>query len=207
MIKVIKLKKIIFFVILFFVFFLIIYYKNFLFGNNIIKNRNSNKIDEIIGNLDNYYAEVDVIVKSNKTENIYKMYQECKDGYSMQTVKNKDGNEELKIEFNQNVLKVSNSNLSLEKIYENYNDLLNNSLFLNSFIFDYNNKSNNVEFEENDKEIILNIRLNNNENTYIKYKKIHINKDTKKPTKLEIKDNTQNETICIIYNNIELNVV
>ena len=74
----------------------------------------------------------------------------------------------------------------------------------NTFLQDYKNVENTSSYKERNGEIILEITLNNNQNTYIKYKKLYVDSNTLKPTKLEVQDNTKNETICIIYNNIEL---
>jgi hypothetical protein len=206
MIKAIKLKKIVIFVIIFFIIFSILYYKNFLFGNNIIKNR-SNKIEEILNSMDNYCAEVNVIVTSNKTQNLYVMYQEVKENFSSQEIKEGDDIEGLKIELNQNSLKISNTKLNLEKVYENYNNLLNNAMFLNSFANDYRDENNTSNCYEENGELILEVNLENNQNTYIKYKKLYIDSNTLKPIKLEIKSHLKKETICIVYNNIELKKV
>jgi len=198
----IKFKKIMIFVIIFLIFFIIFHYKNFLFGNNIIKNRN--KEEQILNSFGNYSAEIEAKVTSNKTENLYKMRQEVNGDMSTQEIIDGETIEGVKIELNQNNLKISNSKLGLEKIYENYTNLLNNALFLNSFANDYLNEKNMSNYSEEDDQIIMEVKLNNTQNTYIKYKKLYVDKITLKPTKMEIKDNTKKETICIIYNNVEL---
>jgi len=201
MIKAIKLKKIVIFVIIFCIIFGILYYKKFLFGNNIIKNRSE---EDILNSFENYSAEINVTITSNKTTNEYTIYQEVNCDYSMQEILKGQNIEGLKIELNKNILKVSNSKLKLEKIYENYNNLLNNAMFLNSFSLDYKNEENETNYYKDNEEIVLEVKLNNNQNTYIKYKKLYLKEKTLKPKKLEMKDNTKKETICIIYNNVEL---
>ena len=89
----------------------------------------------------------------------------------------------------------------MQKIYENYKSVINNSLFLNSFIKDY--KTNESEIIENEQEIIVKINLKN-DNTYIKTKELYINKETKLPTKLLIKDDAQKINTSIIYNDIKI---
>lgn len=200
-----NLKKIVIFVVIFFIIFCIFYYKNFLFGNNIIKNRSEKEIEQILNNLQNYNAQIDVTVTSNKTKNCYQMYQEVKQDYSMQKIINGENLDGLKIEINQNNLKIQNTKLKLEKIYENYKDILNNAMFLNTFAKEYQTQENITNYYEENDEIILEVTLQNNQNTYIKYKKLYINTKTLLPTKLEIRDNNKNETISIIYNNIEIN--
>lgn len=207
MIRAIKLKKIVVFIIIFCIFFGILYYKNFLFGNNISKNRNSNQIEDILKSIENYRAEINVTVNSNKTQNSYVINQEVNGEESKQEVKEGKNIEGVKIELNQDNLKISNTKLSLEKVYENYSNLLNHAMFLNSFVSDYKNQENDSNCFEENGELILEVKLNNNQNTYIKYKKLYVDSKTGKPTKLEIKDNTKNKTICIVYNNIELKKV
>lgn len=57
---------------------------------------------------------------------------------------------------------------------------------------------------ENEEEIILSTK-SQGENKYNKYKTLTIDKKTGKPTKLEIKDVTQNILVYILYNEIEIN--
>lgn len=203
MIKAIKLRKIVFFVALFLIIFGILYYKNFLFGNNISKNRSKNQMEDILNGMEHYKAEVNVVVTSNKTQNSYEIRQEVNGDSSMQEVKTGDAIEGVKIELNGNQLKMTNSKLNLEKVYEDYYNLLNNSLFLNSFAADYRNEENDSNCFEENGELILEVKLNRNQNTYIKYKKLYVDSENGKPTKLEIKDDTKKETIRILYNNIE----
>ena len=180
------------------------YYKNFLFGNNISKNRSDKRIEEILSSMNNYCAETSVTFSSNKTQNEYVIYQEVNGDYSMQEVKKGENIEGLKIEQTGNNLKISNSKMNLEKVYENCDNFLNNAMFLNCFAEEYRNEENQSSCSEENGEIILEITLNSNQNTYIKYKKLYVDEKTLKPTKLEIKDNTKKETICINYNSVEL---
>ena len=200
-----NLKKIVIFVIILLIIFCILYYKNFLFGNNIIKNRSEKEIEQILTNLQNYKAQIDVKVTSNKTTNYYQMYQEVKEDYSMQEIINGENISGVKIEIRQNNLKIKNSKLKLEKIYEDYKDIFNNAIFLNTFANEYQNPENISNYYEENSKIILEITLQNNPNTYIKYKKLYIDSQTLLPTKLEIKGNNKKETISIIYNSIEIN--
>ena len=85
------------------------------------------------------------------------------------------------------------------------NDLGNNCLDLSSFIEDYKKNEDSI-FEENDEEIIL--KTNSNaDNNYIQEKTLHISKQTYNPTEMEIKDNKQNTTIYILYNEVKLNSI
>lgn len=204
MIRVFRLRKIVIFVIIFVAIFGILYYKNFISGNNISKNRSDKKIEEIINSMGNYSAEINVTVLSNKTQNEYVIYQEVNGDYSMQEVKKGKNIEGLKLEQTGNNLKISNSKMNLEKVYENCENLMNNAMFLNSFAKDYKNEANEISFSDANGEIILEIKLNNSQNTYVKYKKLYLDAKTMEPIKLEIKDNTKKDTICIIYNSVDL---
>ena len=55
---------------------------------------------------------------------------------------------------------------------------------------------------ENEKEIILEIK--NPENKYHNFKRLDIDNETKKPTKLEVQDSTQNTIVYILYNEIKI---
>jgi len=202
MFRTIKLKKIIISTIIFFIIFIIFYYKNFIFGNNIIKNRSNEKA--ILNEFKNYNAEIEVKITNNKTENLYKIYQEVNNNSSMQEIIEGEDIEGVRIELKQNNLKISNTKLGLEKNYKNYEGILNNSIFLNSFVNDYLNKKNSTNYFEENEQIIMEVKLNNTKNTYIKYKKLYIDKKTLKPIKMKIEDYTKKETISIIYNNVEL---
>ena len=100
-------------------------------------------------------------------------------------------------------LKIENSNINLNKIYENYQYIGENSITLMSFINDYK-ESQESNISENENEIILETKLKNG-NKYIAYKTLYIDKHTGNPTKLEIQDITQKTTIYILYNEIKIN--
>ena len=59
------------------------------------------------------------------------------------------------------------------------------------------------EFIEENGQIIMKTR-SGNENKYIKNKILYIDKETYKPTKLEIKDNNEKTTVYILYNEVEI---
>ena len=98
---------------------------------------------------------------------------------------------------------VKNTNLNLNKIYENYPYMGENTITLMSFINDFSD-SNETNISENEKEIILEAKLKNG-NKYIAFKKLYIDKNTVTPTKLEIEDITQKTSIYILYNEIKIN--
>ena len=197
-----NLKKLMFiFVLICIIFFSIFYYKNQLFGNN--KNINQKEIvDHISKYTEKYEANIDVKVISNKNENYYKMFQKVDNINSKYIINSPESIKGMTIELSNNNLKITNTQINMEKVYENYEFALNNNLFLNTFINDYkNNESKN--YEQND-EIILETKLSKTSNTYIKYKELHLDKKTMLPKEMIIKDNTKKTCISIIYNDIKI---
>ncbi len=195
-----KLKKIMFiFVLICITVFFIFYYIFSVLGNN--KSRNQNKIvDNILNNIKQYEANISVTVKSNKNESYYTMKQEVTENNSKLIINTPENIKDMTIEINNNVLKITNTKINMEKIYNDYKFILNNNLFLNTFIQDY--KKNDSKTYEQNNEIILETKLNNN--TYVKFKELHLDKITGIPKELIIKDNTKRTCISIIYNDIKI---
>ncbi len=195
-----KAKKIMFiFVLICITVFFIFYYIFSVLGNN--KSRNQNEIvDDILNNIKKYEANISVTVKSNKNESYYTMKQEVEGNNSKLIINTPENIKDMTIEINNNVLKITNTRINMEKIYNDYEFVLNNNLFLNNFIEDYK-KNDSKAYEQKD-EIILETKLNNN--TYVKFKELHLDKITGIPKELIIKDNTKKTCISIIYNDIKI---
>lgn len=179
-----------------------IFYYNFLNSGNNINRSQEQIVEDVLKEFNNYEANIEVTVKSNKNENKYEMNQVVKDDYSKQEILNPDNIKNLTIELEENKLKILNSKLNMEKIYENYECILNNSLFLNTFSNEFFN--NDSKIYEEDEKIVIEIKLPNNSNTYIKYKYLYLDAKSYEPEKLVIKDITQNPYISIIYKDIEI---
>lgn len=197
-----KLKKLMFiFVLICIIVFSIFYYIFSYFGNN--KNRNQKEIvDNILSEMKEYEANITVKVISNKNENIYSMYQLYDENTSKMVINSPENIKDMIIELNNNILKITNTKINMEKIYEDYDLVLNNNLFLNVFLEDYKNNDSNC-YEENN-EIILETKINSSNNTYIKFKELHLDKQTGLPKELIMKDNTKKTCISIIYNDIKI---
>lgn len=180
------------------IFFIQIAYKTIRNGNNI--NNQTDDLIEYILNISSYEAKLEVTVNSNKTENKYVIEQYYKSpNYSKQIVKEPQNIKNLEIIYNGSNLEIKNTNLGLSKIYENYSYLNQNLLWLNFFIETCSN--NNYTIEENEQEIILSNKIEN----YNYKSKLYINKKTSLPTKLEIKDDNNQNKIYIEYKEIKLN--
>lgn len=194
-------KLLLIFVLICITIFFVFYYNFFILGNNI--NRSQDEIvDNIINKTNEYEANIDVKVISNKNENDYKMYQIVNDEKSIQIVDGPENIKGLEIENISNKLIIRNTKLNMEKIYDQYEFLLNNSLFLNVFIEDYKKNTSKI-YEEND-ELIFEVKLDSSKSTYIKYKELHVDKILGVPRQLIIKDNTKKTCISIIYNDIKI---
>lgn len=102
--------------------FLFIYYIFGILGNN--KNRSQEEIVEsLLKEICNYEANITVEVFSNKNENVYEIYQQVKDDKSKYVVRSPEEIENLTIENEEGKLKISNSKLKMEKVYQDYEEI------------------------------------------------------------------------------------
>lgn len=186
------------------IFFIKINYKSLKFGNN-ISNKSTKEIAQYILDISSYNVTANVTVESNKNTNIYVMQEQyVKDNnICRQEILEPENVKGISFIYNENSVKIENSHLNLNKIYENYDYIGENSITLMSFINDYKN-SEETKITENENEVVLNIKLKNG-NKYKTYKTLYINKNTGEPSKLEIQDITQKTTIYILYNEIKIN--
>lgn len=195
--KKVKIFLIILLIIFVLIFFMQRVYKTIKIGNNISKS--SEDLIEYILNISSYEAKLEVTVQSNKTTNKYVLEQYyLEPNFSKQVVKEPKNIENLEIIYNGNNLEIKNTNLSLSKIYENYNYLNENILWLNFFIDNYQN---NYNVEENNDEIILSTKIEK----YNYRAKLYFSKKTSLPIKIEVLDNSNQTKIYIEYKEIKLN--
>ena len=195
--KKIKILIIILLIIFLLIFFVQRAYKTVKTGNNISKS--TDDLIEYILNISSYEAKLEVTIHSNKTTNQYRLEQYwLKPNYSKQIVKEPKNIENLEIIYNGKNLEVRNTNLGLSKIYESYQYLNENVLWLNFFIENYKDEYN---VEENADEIILSCKVENGK----RREKLYINKKTSLPTKIEILDNSNQSKVYIEYKEIKLN--
>ncbi len=179
-------------------------YKSENSGNN-KSNKTSNEIAEYILNISSYNITADVTIESNKNTNKYILKQEySKDNnLSRQIVEEPENIQGLTTTFEGDILKIEYSKIGLTKIYEDYKELTENHLLLETFLEDYK-KSENKKIEEKDDVIEMSLKLSDN-NKYSMYKKLYIDKKTCKPLKLEVQDINQKIRIYILYNEININ--
>lgn len=202
-----KNKPIILILITIILIFLIIFaYKKIFSGNNI--DRTSEGITNYILNISSYKAKVEITIESNKNRNRYIINQEyAKDNDVYKHVVEEPENiKGLTVIYNGDILRVENTRLNLNEIYEKYEYVSENSLCLYNFIEDYKN-SKDSEVKETENQIIMTTKTRNDNNKYMMYKTLYIDKQSLKPTKMEIKDINQNVLVYIEYNEIEINSI
>ena len=112
--------------------------------------------------------------------------------------------EGMEIVFREKKLEIKNTRLNLSKIYEGYEYIAENELILTSFVNDYSGE-NETDIKEDEEQFIMEVKIRNENNKYAKYKTLYIDKKTGKPTKMEIRDVSQNVLVYILYNEIKIN--
>lgn len=184
-------------------------YKNRNVGNN-MSNKNLEEIEEYILNISSYQAKMEITIESNKNTNKYlleQIYQ--KDKQSKQTILEPNNIEGLEIIYEEGKLTINNAKLNLTTVYENYPNLVENCLWIDSFIEDYKQErsSNHTNILEEKGIVTMETKTRNENNRYIYYKQLLIDKKTGKPTKLLVQDINKKNLIYILYNEITVNGV
>ena len=172
--------------------------KKIKFGNT----SSSQEIVENILNISEYETVVEVGVTSNKNSNKYVIKQKyIVPDMLEQEILEPENIKGIKITQKGNELKVENTKLNISKIYRDYNYMTDNCIDLNTFIENYKSDEKR-EYEEKENEIILHAENKNNKST--RYRALYISKETGKPTKMEIKDNSKKTVIYILYREVKL---
>ena len=152
---------------------------NFLKSGNTIINKSEEDIIEYVLNINSYNAKLEIEVETNKNKNKYIVKQSLEKGnISKQEVLEPKNIAGIVTEFDGTNLKIINNELNLSTTFENYSYIVENKLWLNSFIEDYK-KSNNSKVTTKENEIILEMR-NDDGNKYNIYRKLYINKKIRK---------------------------
>ena len=177
------------------------YLKN---GNN-MSNKSADEIKEYILNISSYEAEVEINVISKKNQNKYKAKQQFvkEDNLYKQEIIEPENIKGVIFSYDGKNLKLENTKLGLNKIYEDYKYIGSNDLSLIQFVNDYNDVEE-KSFQEKDGNVILELKIKNG-NKYRTYKKLYVDKQRGVPTKMEIQDVSQNIIIYILYNEIKIN--
>ena len=187
-------------VLILFMFFYIKKSKNIRIGNN----SSSQEIINNILNISSYETLIEMEVKSNKNSNKYIIKQKyISPDIIEQEVIQPENIQGIKILKNGEETKIENSKINISKIYNGYDAMTENYMDLITFIEEFK-KEQSQKYEEKNNEII--IEVEDNDNKYIKYKNLYIDKNTGNPTKMEIKDDNKNIVVYILYKEVKLNI-
>ena len=179
--------------------------KNFNIGNN-ITSKSIQEIEQYILNISSYEAKAEVMIESNKNINKYVLKQEYNNSGKIEQIVLEPSNiEGLTISYNEGNLTINNTKLNLQTVYNNYKYVVDNNLWLNSFIKDYR-ESNNKSISENSDYIVMTVDISDS-NNYGKIKILYINKTTGNPEKMLIQDKNQKNMVYILYSEIRINSV
>ena len=196
------LRKIIIVIIIIIICICIFFYINKSKKIKIGNNSTSQEIIDNILNISSYETVIEVEIKSNKNINKYIIKQKyIFPDISEQEILEPENIQGIKITKKDNEIKVENSKLNMSKIYNDYEYMTDNCLDLNTFIENYKLNKKQI-YEEDDDEIILNTENENNK--YTRYQTLYIDRKTGKPTKMEIKDNSKNTSVYILYREVKL---
>ena len=167
-------------------------------------NKSIQEIEQYILNVTSYKAKIKVTVCSNKNTNYYEFEQEVRSqSYTKQLALSPESLAGMEIIYENGIITVQNTKYNLSQIYENYQYISSNSLYLTSFIDGYRN-STSKEITEVDGKIQMSYtpKLNKYNNKQILY----INKSSLEPQNLQVFDINNELRVDIIYNEIELNI-
>ncbi len=173
-----------------------------------MSNKNIEEIEEYILNISSYEAKIEVQVESNKNQTKYILRQSyASPNIEKQVVEEPSNIKGLETIYDGSKLTIYNSKLDLTTIYENYEYLTDNFLWLNSFIEDYKNAKSNgksTKLYENGNQIIMEVTLPD-KNPYVASKKLVIDRTTGTIQKLIVQDKNQKNLVYIVYNEIKIN--
>ena len=182
-----------------------IFNKNFNIGNN-ITSKSIQEIEQYILNISSYEAKAEVMIESNKNINKYVLQQKYNNSGKIEQIVLEPSNiEGLTISYNEGNLTINNTKLNLQTVYNNYKYVVDNNLWLNSFIKDYR-ESNNKSISGNSDYIVMTVDISDS-NNYGKIKILYINKTTGNPEKMLIQDKNQKNMVYILYSEIRINSV
>ena len=188
-------KVIVWIVPIFFIIVVLFCYINKKSGNN----RSTTEIEKFFMNIKSYKASLDVVVKSNKNENKYSFIQEVNVKSKKQIVEAPNDIKGLEIMYKDNKLQISNSRLQLSKIYNNYEPITKNYMFLDTFVDGYK-EAENREIKDLEDDVIL--KYNNKNNIF----ELLVSKKELRPKSMKIKNIDNKTKIYILYKEIEFNI-
>lgn len=178
--------------------FFIWHYKIGKNGNTMI-NKSEEEIIENILTMKSYSATLNITVETNKNKTQYTVKQSLENGKAKQEVIEPENIAGVITEYDGEKMTIKNNKLNLETTFQNYQYIVENGLWLDSFI-EAHKKSGNIT--RNEAEIILEIKKE--EDPYHAYQALYIDKKTGKPTKMIVKDINQKTLVYILYTEITI---
>lgn len=176
-------------------------YKNTKLGNN-ISDKTLQEIEGFVLNISSYDAKIELAVESNKNSNKYIIKQKyCSPTLIKQEVVEPKNIEGLTVKYDGTNMEISNTKLNLKTIYQDYEYIADNILWLSDFIECY--KSNNGTITENNGVIVMEVKCDKNK--YLVNEKLYIDRNANKITQLIIEDENKKAKIYITYKEIEIN--
>lgn len=167
-------------------------------GNTMI-NKSEEEIVETILTMKSYRATLNITVETNKNKTQYTVKQNLENGKAKQEVIEPENIAGVITEYDGEKITIKNNKLNLETTFQNYQYIVENGLWLDSFIETYKKNGSTIR---NETEIILETKKE--DNPYQTYQALYIDKKTGKPTKMIVKDINQKTLVYILYTEITI---
>lgn len=164
-------------------------------------NKSEEEMVEFILNMKQYTAKLDITIETNKNKTQYVVKQSLEKEKAKQEVLEPKNIAGVITEYDGTNLKIKNSQLDLETTFQNYQYMVENRLWLDSFIEEYK-IGENTKITSTENEIILEVKKQ--DNPYHVDKKLYIDKKTGKPTKMIVQDINQKTLVYILYTEITI---
>ena len=190
-------KKIFVICVLLILIILLFYCYKFFIPGNTKSIENVNDLNEYLSKINDYSVEAKVTVNS------YNLKQSRMDGKCVQEISDINNSMKVIIENTKGRVIVRNTELSLENVFDNYDDVVKNSMGLDAFIEDYESDDK-KEILEKDGYYIISVKSKNSQNKYAKSKTLYFDKLNNRIEKIVVKDINNNEMVVIEYIKLEI---
>ena len=196
-------KRIFVICVLFILIVLFSYCYKFFIPGNTKSIENVNDLNEYLSKINDYSVEAKVTVNSNKNSNSYNLKQSRIEGKCVQEISDIHNSMKVIMENTKGRVIVKNTELSLENVFNNYDDVVKNSMGLDAFIEDYESDDK-KEILEKDGYYIISVKSKNSQNKYAKSKTLYFDKLNNRIEKILVKDINNNEMVVIEYIKLEI---
>ena len=167
-------------------------------------NKSIQEIEQYFLNVSSYRAKIKLTVCSNKNTNFYEFEQEVRGAsYTRQLALSPNSLAGMEIIYENGIITLKNTKYNLSQVYENYQYVTTNSLFLTSFMKGYRNAE---EKEIKEKDGKIQMYYMSEINKYNNKQILYIDKANLEPKNLQVYDINNELKVDIKYNEIELNI-